>query len=168
MNLLEKHKKDYSNFMAIKKKKQTKPLHHTLREFLFSLTYWGSWSRALLFFVIVTLMLSLSLSGVASELTSSSQHVWYTALGITSALVYSIVFFAYDAAYVTLARRAPLPHKLDRLILFVAEVLAVAAIFSGWMVYEQDVNMTSVYLTLFGALLVLPVRAVLGVVGKGR
>ena len=107
------------------KNNQKKPIHHTLREFLFAMSYWGSWTRALLFFVLIALMLALTISDTTVDLTTTSQHVWFTTLSITSVLVYSLSFFVYDAAYVTLARRSPIKHRLDRFALFVAEALAV-------------------------------------------
>jgi hypothetical protein len=153
--------------MATKvKKNATKPFHHTLREFLFSLTYWGSWTRSLLFFVIVALMLALSISGIANELGSASQHVWYTTLGVTSSLIYAAFFFFYDAAYVAIVRRSPLPYHLDRLALFTAEAVAVLVIFSLWFVYAGNVSTTSIYVAIFAAALVLPVRAVAGILGR--
>jgi amino acid transporter len=153
--------------MATKSKtSSSKPLHHTLREFLFSLNYWGSWSRSLLFFVIVTLMLALSLAGVTDQISSSSQHLWYTTLGVTSSLVYAAFFFFYDAAYVTIVRRSPLPYHIDRLALFTAEAIAVVVIFSLWFVYSGNVSTSSVYIATFAAALVLPLRAVAGIVGR--
>ena len=153
--------------MATKSHKPTpKPLHHTLREFLFALSYWGSWSRSLLFFVLVTLMLALSLTGVSSEMSNASQHVWYTTLGVASSLVYSAFFFFYDATYVTIVRHAPLPYHVDRLALFVAEAIAVIVVFSLWFVYEGNVSNASLYIAIFAAALVLPLRAVAGIVGR--
>jgi hypothetical protein len=153
--------------MATKSKKAvSRPLHHTLREFLFALSFWGSWSRSLLFFVLVTLMLALSLAGVSSELSSAGQHVWYTTLGVTSSIVYAAFFFFYDAAYVAIVRKSPLPYHVDRLALFTAEAIAVIVIFSLWFVYEGNVSTASIYIAIFSAALVLPLRAVAGILGR--
>jgi len=154
--------------MTSDKSKQQKPIHHTLKEFLFTLSYWGSWTRALLFFVLVSLMLSLALSGTSAQLTSATQHFWYTTLSVSSVIVYSLAFFAYDAAYVTLSRKSPLKHRLDRFALFVAESVVVVSVFSIWLVYAGDVNMTTVYIAVFGALLLLPIRAIVGALSRGK
>jgi hypothetical protein len=152
--------------MATQSKKQSKPIHHTLREFLFALSYWGSWTRSLLFFMLLTMMLALSLGGSNTAIDSSAQHFWLTTLGVTSVLVYSGFFFLYDAVYVSIVRYTPLPYRTDRLALFAAEAVATIAIFCLWLVYEGNIHPTTVYLAVFAAALVLPLRAVVGLLGR--
>lgn len=157
--------------MATKSKKNhtrtsKKPIHHTLREFLFALSYWGSWTRSLLFFVLMTMMLAISLTGVSSELDNSDMNFWYTTLGVSSVLIFSAFFFLYDATYVAVTRYSPLNYRLDQLTLFAAEALAVLAIFSLWLVYAGNISTSSIYLAVFAAALILPLRAAAGLIGR--
>lgn len=154
--------------MATRSKNTSKPIHHTLREFLFALSFWGSWTRSLLFFTLLTMMLALSLGGSTMVIDSSSQHFWFTTLGVTSVLVYSCFFFLYDAAYVSIARYTPLPYRVDRLALFVAEAVATVSIFSLWLVYESNVSLSTVYIAVAAVALLLPIRAVAGFLGTKK
>jgi hypothetical protein len=116
--------------------------------------------------MLLTMMLALSLGGTAVTVDSSAQHFWFTTLGVTSVLVYSCFFFLYDAAYVTISRYTPLPYRVDRLALFVAEAVATVSIFSLWLVYESNVSLSTIYIAVAAVALLLPLRAVAGLLGS--
>ncbi|HET7630445.1 MAG TPA: hypothetical protein VFK03_03660 [Candidatus Saccharimonadales bacterium] len=136
---------------ATKKKSQALSLHHLIT----ALSFWGTSVRFLVFFVLAVI----SLAAVLSQSGLTTNYVEQT---INLFIYVLLSFLLFDIGYVMLGRGLPLKAAVDRLVIFVFDLLIVCwYVIPRFALVSTDLANAIVWLIL-GVFVLLSLRSVLG------
>ena len=141
-----------------KLKKDTKKL--TAHGLLGSLSYWGTSARLLLVGILIVFAFILNLSGDSSA-SYVDTEIYFLIYGLSTLLL-------LDLGYVTAARALPLSKVADRWVVMMSDLgLAAFFVVPSLVQISADANRLRV-ISLVGALLVVSIRILIGLLFARR
>lgn len=140
-------------------KKNSQPL--SLHQLITALSFWGTSVRFLVFLVlaVISLVAVLSQSGLTSNYVEQTVNLFTYVL---------LSFLLFDAGYVMLGRGLPLKPVVDRLVVFVVDLLVACwYVIPRFAMISTDLANAIIWLIL-GVLVLLSLRSVLGLLFTSR